>query len=116
MDCRKIPLDCGFDLLIDKGTMDTLLCGKNSYLNVARMLRECYRILVDNGYYLLVSTGSPDSRFLHLKRSHINFEIEVHSILREADGKQVTNYVYVCKKLKMEMENNWEREMKKIKK
>lgn len=29
-----------FDLVIDKSTMDALLCGDDSYVNVARMLKE----------------------------------------------------------------------------
>ncbi len=42
MDCRKMDLPSdAFDLIIDKSTLDALLCGKNSFLNVARMLREC---------------------------------------------------------------------------
>jgi len=30
-----------FDIAIDKGTIDTILCGNNAYLNVAIMLKEC---------------------------------------------------------------------------
>jgi len=29
-----------FDLVIDKSTIDALLCGDDSYLNVAKMLKE----------------------------------------------------------------------------
>jgi len=40
MDARKMNFqNSHFDLIIDKSTMDALLCGKNSFLNVARMLR-----------------------------------------------------------------------------
>jgi hypothetical protein len=30
-----------FDLIIDKSTIDALLCGDYAYLNVAIMLKEC---------------------------------------------------------------------------
>ena len=41
MDVRKMNLpSASFDLIIDKSTMDALLCGKNSFLNVARMLQN----------------------------------------------------------------------------
>ena len=29
-----------FDIIIDKGTMDALLCGNDAYLKVAKMLKE----------------------------------------------------------------------------
>jgi hypothetical protein len=40
MDCRKIDLEPeSIDLIIDKSTIDTLLCGKKAFLNTARMLK-----------------------------------------------------------------------------
>lgn len=29
-----------FDFVLDKGTMDDIMCGENSFLNVALMLKE----------------------------------------------------------------------------
>ena len=42
MDCRdlKYPAE-HFDLIIDKSTIDALLCGNFAYYNVAVMLKEC---------------------------------------------------------------------------
>lgn len=41
MDCCKLYFpDKGFDLIIDKATIDTLLCGEKPFLTVARYLKE----------------------------------------------------------------------------
>ena len=41
-DVREMPQfeDNSFDFLIDKGTMDTLLCTGSSFINTAKMLKE----------------------------------------------------------------------------
>jgi hypothetical protein len=42
MDCRDLHYsDEFFDMVIDKSTIDALLCGNYAYLNVAIMLKEC---------------------------------------------------------------------------
>ena len=42
MDCRELKYnDESFDLIIDKSTIDALLCGDQAYLNVAIIMNEC---------------------------------------------------------------------------
>ena len=42
MDVRELKYPTGmFDLIVDKSTIDALLCGNFAYLNVAIMLKEC---------------------------------------------------------------------------
>ena len=42
MDCRDLKYASEmFDLVIDKSTIDALLCGSFAFLNVAVMLKEC---------------------------------------------------------------------------
>ena len=65
--------------------MDTLLCSENPYLSVARYLKEVQRILRLGGKFFLVSTGNPQKRMLHLKRSHLSFEIETIEVKRMTD-------------------------------
>ena len=46
MDVRNLKFeDSKFDLAVDKSTIDALLCGNSSYLNVAKMLKEVQRVL-----------------------------------------------------------------------
>ena len=42
MDVREMTYDSNFfDLIIDKSTIDALLCGEDAFINVAKMLKEC---------------------------------------------------------------------------
>ena len=42
MDCRELNYKTEtFDLIVDKSTIDALLCGDWAYFNVAIMLKEC---------------------------------------------------------------------------
>lgn len=49
--------DLSFDVVIDKGTLDAVLCQKNGQENAKRMMEESYRVIKEGGYY---------SFFLHL--------------------------------------------------
>jgi ubiquinone/menaquinone biosynthesis C-methylase UbiE len=67
MDIRDIKYeDNTFDLAIDKSTIDALLCGDSSFLNVAIMTKEVQRILKTNGIYMIISYGQPENRVFHL--------------------------------------------------
>ncbi len=69
MDCRDLKYnDETFDLIIDKSTIDALLCGDKAYLNVAMMMNECQRVLKTGGYYVAISYGVPENREVHFKR------------------------------------------------
>jgi 2-polyprenyl-3-methyl-5-hydroxy-6-metoxy-1,4-benzoquinol methylase len=46
MDARYLTFaDESFDTVIDKGTVDAMMCGQNSLPNIATMCKEIYRIL-----------------------------------------------------------------------
>ena len=51
-----------FDVIIDKGTLDSVLCGENSIPLVDKMMKEVYRILDHNGVFLCISYGDEDHR------------------------------------------------------
>ncbi len=55
-----------FDSLIDKSTIDALLCGDNSFTMTAKMLKEVTRILKIGGVYFVISYGNPNARTIHL--------------------------------------------------
>ena len=58
MDVRDLKYQSEmFDLIIDKSTIDALLCGSYAFMNVANMLKECQRVLKTNGYYVAISYG-----------------------------------------------------------
>ena len=45
-------------MIIDKGTLDALISGKNYDICVG-MLTECMRVTKENGQVLLITYGSP---------------------------------------------------------
>ena len=52
MDVRNLKFkDSSIDLAVDKSTIDALLCGNSSYINVAKMLKEVQRVLKGNFLY-----------------------------------------------------------------
>jgi EEF1A lysine methyltransferase 4 len=101
MDVRdlKYPGEM-FDLIIDKSTIDALLCGNFAFLNVAIMLKECQRVLKTGGYYMAISYGVPDNREFHFIREHLKFEMNTYKIEKKHDnGSNSIHYVYVARKL-----------------
>lgn len=81
MDCRKLGFNPNnFDMVLDKSTIDTLLCGRKAFINVARTLKEVQRVLVPNGVCIVVSYGCPEDRILHFKRPHLHFKVEYHEL------------------------------------
>ena len=102
MDIRDMPYeDNFFDLIIDKSTMDALLCGDESFLNVAIMTKEIQRVLKISSVYMIISYGLPENRLMHLEREHLAFEISIYTIKKEIneDGqdKDKVFYYFICR-------------------
>ena len=67
MDARELNYDDNwFDLIVDKSTIDSMLCGEKSFLNTALMLKEVQRVLKTGGIYMIISYGTPENRIFHL--------------------------------------------------
>ena len=101
-DMSDIDTD-SFDLAIDKSTIDALLCGDDSFLKVASMLKEVQRVLKPGGHYFAISYGKPETRVGHLERSFLSWELREFllyeaGIESEEEKEQKTHYIYVCKK------------------
>lgn len=62
-----------FNVIIDKGTLDSVLCGENSIPLVDKMMREVYRLLDNNGAYFCISYGDED----HRKTFFVNFNFSL---------------------------------------
>ena len=58
MDVRALAYEDGcFDVVLDKGTLDSILCGDGSQPSALQMLREINRVLTAKGFYICVSYG-----------------------------------------------------------
>lgn len=83
------------DVLLDKGTLDSVLILQSPFSNAARMLREVQRVLRPGGVYLLIThgRGDPDTwRLPLLALPHLNFNV---AKTPDLGGY----YLFVCTKL-----------------
>lgn len=121
--------DCSFDGVIDKGTLDSIMCGMGAPCNAETMLTEISRVLKPGGVYMLITYGDPRLRMPHLNRNVYGWSISLfvipqpgsrrslegcskayaEPVLVHADGTYVdknaledmeSHFVYVCKKFK----------------
>ena len=96
----KYP-DNSFDVIIDKSTIDAILCGDNAFLNTAIMLKEAQRVLKVDGAYIAISYGKPESRAFHFTRSFLSWEMKQFNLFPveyedEKDKEERSHYIYVC--------------------
>ncbi|XP_043693846.1 EEF1A lysine methyltransferase 4 [Telopea speciosissima] len=84
MDVRDMSFfpDESFDGVIDKGTLDSLMCGTSAPLSAAQMLGEVSRLLKPGGVYMLITYGDPSVRIPHLNRMLYNWEITLYIMSR----------------------------------
>uniref|UniRef100_A0A7S2V7W5 Methyltransferase type 11 domain-containing protein n=1 Tax=Fibrocapsa japonica TaxID=94617 RepID=A0A7S2V7W5_9STRA len=99
--------DESFDAVIDKGTMDSILCGEGSTANCAKMCLEVSRVLKPNGVFFIVSYGVPENRLQYLENDDYSWQVSEHTIPKPTvtaaavpDTKDANSvhYVYVCQK------------------
>lgn len=107
-----LPFDAGsFDLILCKGLFDALLCSAGSVFNVRSMVKECVRLLNDDGGVLMVCTyGNPDNRQVFLEGEEGDLEtywshVSVNQVPSRArnnkgngHGPPKNDYVYLCQK------------------
>lgn len=68
-DCRSMPQyeDGSFGSVLDKGTLDAVLCSSHGTADAAAYVDEVYRLLCPGGVFLLISLGQPQSRLVSLR-------------------------------------------------
>lgn len=107
MDCCDLSYpDNFFDCIIDKSTIDAILCGDNAFLNTALMLKESQRTLKeDGGKYIAISYGKPETRSLHMNRSFLSWSLKEYVFYPlnpkdDSEKEEKTHYIYICTKNK----------------
>lgn len=72
--------DASFNVVLDKGTMDSILCGKGSIENVAKMCNEVSRVLKPDGVFIIVSYGIPSNRLQYLQEENYKWRVSVQTV------------------------------------
>ena len=80
-----------YDVIVDKGTLDAILCGAESNRHATAMLSECHRVLKDDGRLLIITYGQPTSRLSYLEQTRYGWDV-TYEVLGG------TRYLYVCRK------------------
>jgi len=62
-DCTQLPTPFGpFDIVIDKATLDSILCSDQGEALARHTLREAFRVLQPSGRLIVISCAAPDAR------------------------------------------------------
>lgn len=114
MDLREMDFpDEVFNAVLDKATLDSILCAEGALPLASKCLAEISRVLSSNGVFVCVSHGHPNTRLNVLDRSEYGWTVSVHNvpkpmlklmkdhIITEGTGEgeeRVFHYVYICVK------------------
>ena len=83
MDATKMTFeDNFFDCVIDKGTLDAIMCG-NDPVPPANLIKEMYRVTKNGGHFCIITHGEPESRlkyFEKFKNEKCDFDIKYETI------------------------------------
>lgn len=84
MDVRQMSSfeSDSFDAVIDKGTLDWILCGDAASQNADLMLSEIHRILANNGVYVWITYGFPEHREWYFKNPMFEWEMSFQKIAK----------------------------------
>jgi len=104
MDAKVMSFDEEkFDVVFDKATLDSILCGEGSSQSAQKMLGEVSRVLTSTGVYIAVSHGQPAYRLTYLQRPEFNWTVKTLTVQKplmgttsSTDEKDNVHYVYVC--------------------
>jgi EEF1A lysine methyltransferase 4 len=101
--------DASFDAIIDKGTLDSILCGDRSSIMAHRMLSQVYRVLTAGGVYIVISYGPPENRLKYFNKPQFKWEVFCYKIAKPVLSNTFTlamdqpddpgvHYIYVCQR------------------
>ncbi|KQK06474.1 EEF1A lysine methyltransferase 4 isoform X2 [Brachypodium distachyon] len=79
-DVREMSFfeDGSFDCIIDKGTLDAMMCGDDAPHGASRMLAEVARLIRPGGIYMLITYGAPKERVTLLNQVGCHWKVELY--------------------------------------
>ena len=74
--------DESFDVVIDKGTLDAIICGDEATCFPDKVLLEVNRVLKKDGVYICITFGMPEKLMDYFQKSPLKWKI-THIPLRK---------------------------------
>lgn len=97
-----------FDVVVAKATVDAILCGEGSSVNIAKVCAEVSRVLKPKGVFFIVSFGVPDNRLNYLTKDDLyGWTVATHTVAKptvsasafqNVEDPNGVHYIYVCSK------------------
>eukprot|EP00667_Euglena_gracilis_P022325 EG_transcript_24786 len=100
-DCTRLRYgEAEFDVVLDKGCMDALLCQLHGERDVHRMNLHVQRVLKPGGRFVVVSSGFPDTRFPLLWRKPLAWQVKYRMVhnTRAPTAERTEYHVYTMTK------------------
>jgi SAM-dependent methyltransferase len=101
MNCATLTFpDNSFDLVIDKGTIDAIMCGDESEKIVNDTMSEAFRVLRNGGHFVSITFGSPGERFPEMRAVRRPWYVYPPIIIPPSDFIEgdVEDYIYIFEK------------------
>lgn len=87
--------DNSFDLIIDKNDIDAnMRSGKKPFLNTAKVLSECQRVMRPGGFLAVVSYADPKNREFLFQGLHL--ALKVQRFRTKHPMEEMVNNIYIC--------------------
>lgn len=102
-DVKKMRFKKGmFDLIIDKGTFDEMMCSEDCKSDTNAMLKEIFRVLSDNGVYIIVSNACEELRVSFFCTEILGWTLSNVIKIQKPFITSDFYYVYVLSKVNIE--------------
>jgi ubiquinone/menaquinone biosynthesis C-methylase UbiE len=87
-----------FDVVFDKGTLDSLMCSGPSAKVVGQMMSEISRVLKPGGLFVEISYGTPNTRSSFLKGAQYGWTVQENKEIEKMTEKNTYHYIYLALK------------------
>ncbi|KAA6358547.1 MAG: putative S-adenosyl-L-methionine-dependent methyltransferases superfamily protein, partial [Streblomastix strix] len=91
--------DNSFDAIIDKGTMDCLVCSNLNKNKVHTYVNEAHRLLKRGGVFAVISYAEPPRRLHYFEKEEFTWQVSEHELPRPAVESKYILQIITKKKI-----------------